>query len=415
MSENPMPIQAITNQRPWEDVVQLLVQMIRKIIPVREYPTFSTRRRRELERAHKTIRMAENYGDSYQEIAERIRRESELYRLFKQNPQPIGKVTLRIKRLDCDQASEVQCEVNQPLEGHRDPGEGKASVSYVFQRSPNVVLEFILHDEAHVPLFAIARTYSDWIGCKQFDLGKNRAFYLNMVEESRGYVEVQAGFKSNTASVCTTTRSDTRSSGKIKQVLNMAGAAWPFKKAVLVASTYLILVALGCSMFRVIASTNEPGTQGVAGNAASENAVARTSNPDVIKIYLSSFAVPPNSTSFAESVRCGRELLIKSRNGVGSKAKYSGDAESVKSNCRNAISFVVAFEPVEQDRNNPLLALSNDHLFDDQYKFNYKTVAGQEFAGTPDQLAAMLLKLANSYQNLNFEFRSNRNEAGMTK
>ena len=181
MSEHSMSNMAINNESFLDVVVPSFLRLIRKIIGVPERPTYSSPRQHELYRAHQTIRMAANYGDSYEEIAARIRWESAQYKLFRQNPKPIGKVALRIKCLDSAQAAEVQSGVNQPLEG-------------LYQRSSNFVLEFMLHDEEKVPMFAIARTYSDWLGCKEFDLG-NQTFYVKMVEAKRGYVQVKAGFK----------------------------------------------------------------------------------------------------------------------------------------------------------------------------------------------------------------------------
>lgn len=156
-------------------------------------------RQAELESAYKTIRMAENYGDSYEAIADRIRTESARYKAFKQNPQPIGRITINIKRLDSNEFFQHQYEIRQPLE-HKD-NERKASLSYTHERSRNTVLEFVLHDQNYLPLFAIARTYSDWIGYKEFELGKDdRIFYLEMVKDKKpGYVAVHAGFKTRQA------------------------------------------------------------------------------------------------------------------------------------------------------------------------------------------------------------------------
>lgn len=63
------------------------------------------------------------------------------------------------------------------------------------------MLEFVLHDQSYLPLFAIARTYSDWIGYKEFDLGNDdRVFYLKMVEDkNQPYVAVHAGLKTRRA------------------------------------------------------------------------------------------------------------------------------------------------------------------------------------------------------------------------
>ena len=53
----------------------------------------------------------------------------------------------------------------------------------------------MLHDHNDVPLFAIARTYSNWVGKMKFPLGPNRVFYLEMTEVLPGYVDVKIGFK----------------------------------------------------------------------------------------------------------------------------------------------------------------------------------------------------------------------------
>ena len=156
-------------------------------------------RQAELESAYKTIRMAENYGDSYEAIANRIRTESARYKAFKQNPQPIARITINIKRLDSNEFSHHEYEIRQPPE--RQDNEGQASFSYTHERSRNTVLEFVLHDQNYLPLFSIARTYSDWIGYKEFDLGNDdRVFYVEMVEDKNpGYVAVHAGFKTRQA------------------------------------------------------------------------------------------------------------------------------------------------------------------------------------------------------------------------
>jgi len=143
--------------------------------------------------------MAENYGDSYEAIADRIRTESARYKAFKQNPQLIGRITINIKRLDSHEFSQRHYEIGQPLEPENNGG--NTSLSYTHQRSDISVLEFVLHDQNYLPLFAIARTYSDWIGYKEFDLGTDdRVFYLEMVKDKKpGYVAVHAGFKTRQA------------------------------------------------------------------------------------------------------------------------------------------------------------------------------------------------------------------------
>jgi hypothetical protein len=151
-----------------------------------------------LERAIRTIRMAANPGEDYWIVAARVEREAASFRAFLRNPQPIGKITLNVKQLDCREANleslHQQYQVYDPATGHSDPAEGKASVLYTYNRSNDKVLEFVVHDKNDTPLFPIARTYSNWVGTKAFDLGCDRTFHLSMVEESPGYVTVQAGF-----------------------------------------------------------------------------------------------------------------------------------------------------------------------------------------------------------------------------
>ena len=85
-------------------------------------------------------------------------------------------------------------EINHPLEGLNDPEEGRAGVWYHFARSRNKVLEFIVHDENDKPLFPLVRTYTNWIGNKELDLGHDRTLYLTLAEGEPGYVNVRAGF-----------------------------------------------------------------------------------------------------------------------------------------------------------------------------------------------------------------------------
>jgi hypothetical protein len=80
-------------------------------------------RQAELESAYKTIRMAENYGDSYEAIANRIRTESARYKAFKQNPQPIARITINIKRLDSNEFSHHEYEIRQPPERQDNKGQ----------------------------------------------------------------------------------------------------------------------------------------------------------------------------------------------------------------------------------------------------------------------------------------------------
>jgi hypothetical protein len=148
--------------------------------------------------ALQTIRMAANPGEDYETVAVRIETQAAAYLEFLNNPQPIGRISLRVKQFgpaptDAAQVHE-QYRINEPSEGYTDPAEGGASVWYTFNRSNNKVLEFIVHDKEDNELFPIARTYTDWVGTKSFDLGLGRKFYLSLMERAPGYVNVRAGF-----------------------------------------------------------------------------------------------------------------------------------------------------------------------------------------------------------------------------
>lgn len=145
------------------------------------------------------VKLAAEPGENYAVVASRIQREVAIYRDFLLRPKPIGKISLIVKEIDPNspdfRSPRKQYQVHDPSEGHRDPAEGWVSVGYKFNRSATKVLEFMVYDLKGSPLFAIARTYSNWLGSIEFKLGLNRVFYLNMVEDSPGYVMVQAGFK----------------------------------------------------------------------------------------------------------------------------------------------------------------------------------------------------------------------------
>jgi len=151
------------------------------------------------EKAVRTMRLAAEPGEEYPLVAARIEREASTYRTFLQHPQPIGKISLIVKELNPHSPDftkpRTQIEVANPSEGHRDPAEGCASAGYKFNRSDTKVLEFMVHDVNESPLFAIVRTYSNWVGNREFALGLNRVFYLNMIEDAPGYVMVYAGFR----------------------------------------------------------------------------------------------------------------------------------------------------------------------------------------------------------------------------
>jgi hypothetical protein len=224
----------------------------------------------EMQRAWRTILMARNPGESYEMATERIEREATEYKKFLAHPKAIGKLVLKTKRLDLDETTtdsfKDQCHVHDPAEGQEDPDEGKASFSYRYARSRTKVLEFFLHDENDVPLFPIARTYSNWVGNKTFDLGSDRVFYLNMTDDGPGYVSVQAGFSKKEAPVM-----DVWSNPQMKQKPSLAarfGAAMkrigmlnvfvPFsrKLACFLACECALAVLLFCSIANFFASSN---------------------------------------------------------------------------------------------------------------------------------------------------------------
>jgi hypothetical protein len=155
------------------------------------------------EKAVRTIQLAAEPGENYATVAAKIQREAEIYKLFLQYQQPVGRISLYVRELDPHEPDfgkpRTQWLVDDPSEGGRDPVEGRASVTYRLSRSATRVLEFVVHDRDDVPLFAIARVYSNWLGRKRFPLGPNRVFYLEMDEALPGYVDVKAGFKPATA------------------------------------------------------------------------------------------------------------------------------------------------------------------------------------------------------------------------
>ena len=142
--------------------------------------------------------MAANPGEGYEIVAARIEAQAAAYLEFLNNPQPIGRISLNVKQFGPAPTHVAhvreQYRINEPSEGYADPAEGGASVWYTFNRSNNKVLEFIVHDKDDNELFPIARTYTDWIGTKKFDLGFGRTFYLSLMEGAPGYVKVRAGF-----------------------------------------------------------------------------------------------------------------------------------------------------------------------------------------------------------------------------
>jgi hypothetical protein len=144
------------------------------------------------ETAMNTLKLAAEPGENYAAIAARMKLEAETYRDFLLNPKPIGKISLIVKEIDPDSR-----DFRSPREQYKvhDPAKGWASVGYEFDRSDTKVLEFMMYDTEGSPLFAITRTYSNWIGCREFNLGLDRVFCLNMVEVSPGCVMAHASFR----------------------------------------------------------------------------------------------------------------------------------------------------------------------------------------------------------------------------
>jgi hypothetical protein len=148
-----------------------------------------------LRRAILTFRMAANPGEDYETVAVRIEREAARYRAFLEKPQPIGKIALNVKPFLSNDTSDGDISSSYEQYKVTDPDEGNAMVFFNFNRSCRRILEFMVYDENDEPLFPLARTYSDWLGSRVYDLGLNRKFHLNLVESDlRGQIMVQAGF-----------------------------------------------------------------------------------------------------------------------------------------------------------------------------------------------------------------------------
>lgn len=149
-----------------------------------------------LRRAILTFRMAANPGEDYETVAARIEREAASYRAFLEKPQPIGKIALNVKPLlSNDKGGGGDTSSSYEQYQVTDPDEGNAMVFFNFSRSCRRILEFMVYGENDEPLFPLARTYSDWLGSRVYDLGLNRNFHLNLVESDlRGQIMVQACF-----------------------------------------------------------------------------------------------------------------------------------------------------------------------------------------------------------------------------
>jgi hypothetical protein len=180
----------------FDRIFNRIFQFVRSIFSAREAAAEDSAA---FKTAVSAVKLAAEPGENYAVVAARIQREVAIYRDFLLHPKPIGKISLIVKEIDPNspdfRSPRKQYQVHDPSEGHRDPAEGWASVGYKFNRSATKVLEFMVYDMKGSPLFAIARTYSSWLGATEFKLGLNRVFFLNMVEDSPGYVQVHAGFR----------------------------------------------------------------------------------------------------------------------------------------------------------------------------------------------------------------------------
>lgn len=183
----------------WRELFRPLLNFMRKAAKRRR--SSGSRRSinlwEENSRAHEAIlalRMAANFrGEDYEAVAARIEKEVARYREFLQQPEPIGKISLVVKRFPLDGEDD---EPPRQLYQVRDPTQGQASVLYNFERSDRIVLEVVVHDRYDRPLFPIVRTYSNWIGKRQFNLGLGRTFTLSMAaSDASACVRVHAGFK----------------------------------------------------------------------------------------------------------------------------------------------------------------------------------------------------------------------------
>jgi hypothetical protein len=440
MDEHATTIPVLPNPTIWELVINFITRLIKSISGPDRQITDSPPRQRDIDKAHKMIRMAQNEYDDYEDVVRRIRQENARYKTFKKNCEPIGRFTLNVKQFDSDETGLKQYEV-------KDPAEGKASVFYTHPISPDIVLEFMVHDENDEPVFAIARTYSNWVGCKEFDLGGDRAFYLHMVEDEKaGHVAVQAGFKTKEAAVPVLTFPNTTPDTP-RTPVNSTGSRF-FKKLALVGVTNLAVLVFCCLLFNVTPSSNA-AVQNGPDRATAENTAKPVNATQITRIIwtnlsvdsdlisfasggeteprkigtaskskhaagISAFAVSVDAASLDESVRCGQELLNRIRDGIGGEAKKVNSTQPLKgNNCGNTVKFVVSFEPVEQKSGNFLFTLGGDNhksIFDNDYE-----LGDQEFTGNADELANLIFRIIAGQPDTNLGADDKRNEVAMTE
>lgn len=428
---------ALNQPRIWELMIKF-TRWIKSIFGPDKQITDSFPRQGDMDKAHKMIRMAQNEYDTYADVVRRIRQENARYKAFKKNCEPIGRFTLNVKQFD--ETCLTQYEV-------KDPAEGKASVFYTHPISPDIVLEFMVHDANDEPVFAIARTYSDWVGCKEFDLGGDRAFYLHMVEDEKAdHVAVQAGFKTKEDPVPVLTFPNTTHNTP-RTPVKSTGSQF-FKKLALVGVTNLIVLVFCCFLFNVTPSSNaavqngpdlatakntakpvnvtqitriiwtnlsvDSGLTSFASGGETESRKIGTALKPKHAAGISAFAVSVDAASLDESVRCGQELLNRIQDGIGGEAKKVNSTRSLKdNNCGNRVKFVVSFEPVEKKSGNLLFTLGGDNhksIFDKDYE-----AGDQEFTGNADELAQLIFQILAGQPDTNPGSDDKRNEVAMTE
>lgn len=327
----------------------------------------------EIELAYRTLQLAGNPGEDYDVVAARIDQEAARYKAFLQKPEPIGKIVLNVKQLKTREQYQVT-----------DPAEGRASVCYRFSRSNSTVLEFLVYDEKDNPLFPIARTYTNWVGAKEFTLGLNRTFYLDMFEDDPGYVKVYAGF----APVLCEGKSPTRSSrpvayfppqlernkGWSRRLLSLF---WPFPaRLAYVIGVEAVLVSVVCSIFWTamgsLRATNRPSdAQILVGSAELFGATGE----GIQRLPTSTKSTPVATERKASSKTISS--LTRSRSGAGSNAERALDTARLhgvqtvsvsvdNSLCEDAADCRQLWSNVQHAVQSRIDALSSDTLASDQ-------------------------------------------------
>ena len=386
------------NPSVWEQMISFIAMVASKIFSSIEERCFSRRRQEELEKAHKTVRMAENYGDTFEDTAQRIIEESARYKAFKENPQPIGKISLTVKQLD---SALKQYEVI-------DPYDGEMTVVYSHRRSAETVLEFVVHDKDGVPLFPIARSYANYFGCKEFDLGLDQVFYLKMVKDKRpDYVAVQAGFKDKDAPIPVLTRSDVSEREDIAKPTD----PWRVKRTMLLASAQALLIVLYVAAVKVTANSS-PEPQVNLAAYRSEGAVQTIAVPQITKIVFKQ--VSPLSTYLTDNwLALGGEINGPRKDHAKSTAKHPMHIGTFVVNVNgNDVQFLIAYEQLQTSNDTFLPAITDDtkSLLDLEYGF-----ARQQLVGNTDELAKILIQIIADRSNPESGSDEKRSEVAMTE